>query len=241
MPSIPPGFYAPAPPPIGLLADGVTLGTPNAGAFTGVKLTSGGIAMESPARGNPNGFIHLYNIIGDSTYAIGVWNGSWPVTPTNITNYSPVFSFGPAPGRGIVFGGFGQLSALELLGSDDGYDAHFRGTIIATNTDDGAGNFERLVMDWQATPNVLTLSTTVGGVGTILRGMLIGALASNPLAFFGNTPVIQPSTTGTMAGFTQGTGSIVMVGSTFTGGIGTSAYTQGDMVNALKKLGLMAM
>lgn len=101
-------------------------------------------------------------------------------------------------------------------------------------------NFELFAVDWISSANVCTVGPKAGGTGT-LRGMILGALASNPIGFFGTTPVVQPTTTGTTTGFTQGTGTIVMSSSTFTGGIGTSAYTQGDTINALKKLGLMAM
>lgn len=101
-------------------------------------------------------------------------------------------------------------------------------------------NFEYLGIDWQATANVCKVSTVAGGTG-VLRGMILGALAANPIGFFGATPVVQPTTTGTTAGFTQGTGTIAMSVSTYTGNIGTTAYTIGDIVNALKKLGLMAM
>lgn len=60
------------------------------------------------------------------------------------------------------------------------------------------------------------------------------------LAFFGSTAVVQPATTGTTTGFTTGTGTAVFYDSTFTGNTGTAAYTIGDIVLALKQLGLLA-
>lgn len=60
------------------------------------------------------------------------------------------------------------------------------------------------------------------------------------LAFFGSTAVVQPATTGTTTGFTAGAGTAVNDASTFTGNTGTAAYTIGDIVLALKQLGLMA-
>jgi hypothetical protein len=63
--------------------------------------------------------------------------------------------------------------------------------------------------------------------------------AADKIGFFGATAVVQPSTTGTTTGFTAGTGTTVVSGSTFTGNTGTTAYTIGDIVNALKLLGLM--
>lgn len=52
--------------------------------------------------------------------------------------------------------------------------------------------------------------------------------------------LIQQTTTGTTAGFTAGAGAAVLVDSTFTGDSGSTAYTVGDVVRALKAVGLLA-
>ena len=72
------------------------------------------------------------------------------------------------------------------------------------------------------------------------NGNRIGGDASQKIGFWGAAPIIQPSTVGTTSGFTVGTGSGVLSGSTFTGGMGTKAYTIGDIVKALKSAGIMA-
>lgn len=59
------------------------------------------------------------------------------------------------------------------------------------------------------------------------------------IAFFGAAPVAQPSTTGTTTGFTAGAGTAAKSDSTFTGNTGSTAYTVGDIVKALKDLGLL--
>ena len=60
------------------------------------------------------------------------------------------------------------------------------------------------------------------------------------MAFFRQTPVGQPSSTGETAGVTAGAGTPVTDDATFTGGVGTTAYTLSDIVKHLKNLGLLA-
>lgn len=74
----------------------------------------------------------------------------------------------------------------------------------------------------------------------ITTGTMLGTSSSQKLAFYGSTPIVQPTTTGTTTGFTAGAGTTVDSAATFTGNTGTTAYTIGDIVNALKNLGLLA-
>ena len=81
-------------------------------------------------------------------------------------------------------------------------------------------------------------TTTFSGPVVSNNGFSSSAASTN--GFFGATPVVQPATTGTTTGFTAGSGTAVLDDSTFTGDTGTAAYTIGDIVKALKDLGLLA-
>lgn len=64
--------------------------------------------------------------------------------------------------------------------------------------------------------------------------------ANGKIGFYAATPVTRQNTTGTTAGFTAGSGSFARSDSTYTGNTGSTAYTTGDIVRALKKYGLLA-
>lgn len=58
--------------------------------------------------------------------------------------------------------------------------------------------------------------------------------------FYGATPAVQPTSAGDVTTVTSGSTTAVYVNTTFSGGTGTTAYTIGDLVKALKTLGLIA-
>ena len=60
------------------------------------------------------------------------------------------------------------------------------------------------------------------------------------VSFFGATGSTQPTAAGNTTTVTAGSTTAVYVNTTFTGGSGTTAYTVGDIVKALKALGLIA-
>ena len=72
-------------------------------------------------------------------------------------------------------------------------------------------------------------------------GMVVGRSSSHKISFYNATPVVQYSTTGTTTGFTAGSGTNwAQDDSTYTGNTGSTAYTVGDIVRALKTAGLIA-
>jgi hypothetical protein len=64
--------------------------------------------------------------------------------------------------------------------------------------------------------------------------------ATGDVGLYGATPTAQYNSPGTSGGFSQNSGNTVYDASTFTGNEGTSAYTIGDIVKALKLIGIMA-
>ncbi len=76
-------------------------------------------------------------------------------------------------------------------------------------------------------------------VGTS-TGTKIGTATTQKIGLWNVTPVVQPATTGTLTGFTIQAGTAVNHQSTFTGNTGSAAYTIGDIVLALKQVGVLA-
>ena len=59
------------------------------------------------------------------------------------------------------------------------------------------------------------------------------------IGFFAVDPVVQPDNSGNSSLTDSGSGSNILVDTTFTGGLGTTKYTVGQIVSALKKLGII--
>lgn len=89
-----------------------------------------------------------------------------------------------------------------------------------------------------ATITDLTVGSTI--VSNTSGGVKIGTATNQKIAFFNSAPVAQQATTGTTTGFTAGSGTASKSDSTYTGNTGSTAYTVGDIVLALKNLGLLA-
>lgn len=66
-------------------------------------------------------------------------------------------------------------------------------------------------------------------------------ISEHGIGFFGEAPTSgQPTASHETSGYTAGTGTAVTIDGKHTGGIGSTAYTLGDIVAALKDLGLIA-
>ena len=86
----------------------------------------------------------------------------------------------------------------------------------------------------------LTIADTGNIVLATGTGTKIGTATGQKLGFYNATPVAQHSSTGETAGATGSSGTTVHVTATFTGNVGSTAYTISDIVKALKNLGLLA-
>ncbi len=149
------------------------------------------------------------------------------------------------------FGGAGEFGILDNLfkigSTDDLKLARDAAGILAQrnstnaqslriyNTYTDASNYERFGIAWSA--NVMLLQTNAAGTGTV-RGMTVQQ-AAGALGFYGATPVSKPTAASVTAGFTAGAGTAAKSDSTYTGNVGATAYTIGDLVAAMKNLGLI--
>lgn len=72
-------------------------------------------------------------------------------------------------------------------------------------------------------------------------GTKIGTATTQKIALWNATPIVQPSTTGELTGFTaNASANATFNESTWTGNVGTKAYTVSDIVKHLKNSGILA-
>lgn len=72
------------------------------------------------------------------------------------------------------------------------------------------------------------------------KGTVLGQSTTDLISFYAATPLAQPGAAGNTTTVAAGATTAVYTNTTFSGGTGTTAYTVGDIVLALKKLGLIA-
>ncbi len=115
-------------------------------------------------------------------------------------------------------------SALKIEEASNAYL-----TFVTTNSGEGITVGQHLTM--ADAKNVILNATT---------GTKIGTATTQKLAFYNSTPVVQPAGTANVTGFVAGSGTASKSDSVWAGAAGSAAYTVGDIVTALKALGLLA-
>lgn len=71
------------------------------------------------------------------------------------------------------------------------------------------------------------------------QGTTLGTSATDKIGFYGQTTVTQPTAATNVHTVAAGATTAVYTNTTFDGSIGSTAYTVGDLVAALKTLGLI--
>lgn len=71
------------------------------------------------------------------------------------------------------------------------------------------------------------------------QGTTLGTSAIDKIGFYGQTTVVQPTAAANVHTVAAGATTAAYVNTTFDGSIGSTAYTVGDLVAALKTLGLI--
>jgi hypothetical protein len=83
------------------------------------------------------------------------------------------------------------------------------------------------------------MGDTVAIAFNTTTGSKIGTSTSQKFAFWNATPAAQQTYSGDVTVSAAGATNTVFRNTTFTGGLGGSAYTIGDLVKALIKLGVL--
>lgn len=72
------------------------------------------------------------------------------------------------------------------------------------------------------------------------KGTVLGQSTTDLIGFYGATPIAQPTAVDNTTTVAAGSTTAVYTNTTFSGGTGTTGYTVGDIVRALKLAGLIA-
>jgi hypothetical protein len=140
---------------------------------------------------------------------------------------------------GVGTGDSPQFTAIELGNASDTTLSRSAAGVLAVE-----GVVVPTISSTDTLSNKTLSGVTIADATNIIlnttTGTKIGTATGQKLGFYNATPVIQQATTGTTTGFTAGSGTAAKDDSTFTGNVGSAAYTIGDIVRALKNLGLMA-
>lgn len=167
-----------------------------------------------------------------SALSFTIFRDRFQIRLDSSSSYTPMFSVIPSGGshqKGVVLRGqvaLGDSSTLQLPTAD----LDIYGSQINLSNGTGYGIL-----------NIISQNSPAQQVQLQHNGSAkITMAAGNKLGFYSAAAVTQPTAGGVTAGYTAGTSTAVTIDGKFTGNTGTSAYTVGDLVAALKNLGLIA-
>lgn len=171
--------------------------------------------------------------IGASAISNYFWRGNWSVAGVSANTFKsanndptqPVVSFLGSASQSAPIVNLQQLSSTSTARNCGIIDATFN-----TSTD----------ASWTGTLSLYAGDFTSSNAGKRLGIQIQSNGSVAQIGHFGVTPTSQPTAGGVTSGFTANIGTPVLSGSTATGNTGSSAYTFGDIVAALKALGLIA-
>ncbi len=140
-------------------------------------------------------------------------------------------------------GGNAIIEIINAAGSAVNFQVTQAGSVEIANNQtlgwfDSAGTPQTSLFVSAANNTYLKASPTGPGSVFITDQSLNAKVSVNAtgLSFYGGSPVAQPTSSGNTATSTAGSTTNVFTNTTFTGGIGSTAYTVGDIVRGLKQL-----
>jgi hypothetical protein len=239
-------------PPIASLTDNQEILIYSTQIVTALTLSGNGATIAgSPGFITAAGALRFkYNALASTWYRIGLVSEPRTVTGSTgltVTNGNGIAGNPTLTLDATLAGISAVTTAADEVVYSTGVDTFATASFTAAGralVDDASAAAQRTTLGVGTADSPTFGGLTIADAGNIVfnttTGTKLGTATGQKIGFYNATPVIQQATTGTATGFTAGAGTAVNDASTFTGGVGATAYRLSDVVRALKNLGLMA-